>query len=137
MKLIQFIVPFMILLTGCTQRAETTTFQIKTVSATNQRTPFYVLFKATDLTHFLTDDYKKIANQRMLSAEDPAYLDSVFFVPGETKTITLENPKNKAIGVYFIFTHPGEEWKYIAQEDAGKKIKILVGENEIKNVNSF
>ncbi|MBS0615324.1 MAG: hypothetical protein JSR58_02075 [Verrucomicrobia bacterium] len=124
-------------LAACSQKTETTTFQIKTLESSNQNTPFYVLFKATDLPHFLTDDYKKIAHQRMLADDDPTNLCSVFFIPGETKTITLENPENKAIGVYFVFTHPGEDWKYIAKEGEGSSIKIMVGDSEIKSVSSF
>ena|SRR3989338_8464928 len=127
----------MILLSACAQRTETTLFQIKTLESTNQNSPFYVLFKATDLPHFLTDDYQKIAHQRMLAEDHPDYLDSAFFIPGETKVISIQHPENKAIGVYFILTHPGEGWKYIASEGDKRKIKILVGDDEIKTVSSF
>jgi predicted component of type VI protein secretion system len=127
----------LLLLCGCAQRTEMTTFQIKTLESTNQGNPFYVLFKATDLPHFLTDDYKKIAHQRMLAEDNPAYLDSVFFLPGETKTISIKNPENKSIGVYCIFTHPGEEWKYIAAEEENSQIKLLLAEDEIKTVSAF
>ncbi len=127
----------LVILSACGQRTETATFQIKTVESTNNNTPFYVLFKATDLPHFLTEDYKKIAHQRMLAGDDKTYLESAFFIPGETKTITVEKQPDKAIGVYFIFTHPGEEWKYLATENGSDHIKLLVSEDEIKNVSSF
>ncbi|HNA61572.1 MAG TPA: hypothetical protein PKW79_00645 [Rhabdochlamydiaceae bacterium] len=73
----------------------------------------------------------------MIAKDDPSCLESLLVVPGETKTIEIKNPQNKAIGVYCIFTHPGEEWKYIAQNSGNAKIKMLIVDNEIRNVNAF
>lgn len=116
---------------------ETIIFQVKTTKETNFGTPFYVLVKSTDLPHFLTDDYQKVAHQNLLKNEDPEYLNTTFLLPGETKTIEVKSPKNKSTAIYFIFTHPGEEWKYIVNEEGPHKVKILLSQNEIACVNSF
>ena len=73
----------------------------------------------------------------MAGKDDPTKLNAVCFIPGETKMIEVENKDNKPVAVYFIFTHPGEEWKYLTDESEGHNVKILLGESEIKSVRAF
>ncbi|MGH2613420.1 MAG: hypothetical protein ACRDFB_10300, partial [Rhabdochlamydiaceae bacterium] len=116
---------------------DTTTFQIKTTESTNQGIPFYVVIKSTTLPQFLSDDYQKVATQTMLSTPDPANLMTLCFIPGTTQTLQVKNPEHKPLAIYCIFTHPGEEWKYLVNEEKPQKVKILLGENEIKSINKF
>jgi hypothetical protein len=136
MKL-NFLLP--LILMGCAAKVPTTTttIQIKTAKKTNQGTPFYAVVKSSDYSSFLVDDYKKIATEVVSGKEDPACLNTTVFIPGETKTIEVKSAEDKAVAVYFIFTHPGEEWKYLTDDKEGHKVKILLGENEIKSVRAF
>jgi hypothetical protein len=129
----------LMILAGCTPKVQTTTttLQIKTNERTNQGTPFYAVIKSTNYSSFLVDDYQKIATETMLGKEDEGLLNTTYFIPGETKTIQVETTEDKPVAVYFIFTHPGEEWKYLTDEKEGQKVKILLGENEIKSVRAF
>ncbi len=143
MKLLLWMAP-LILLMGCFSKTEDekpvatkTVLQIRTSEETNQGTPFYVVVKSADYSQFLTDDYRKIATEAMVGDKDPSQLNATCFIPGETKTIEVENKDDKPVGVYFIFTHPGEEWKYLTDEKEGRKVKFLLGENEIKSVRAF
>ncbi len=143
MKLLTFLMP-LILLMGCASKSENekpiatkTTLQIRTNEDTNHGTPFYVVVKPTDYSQFLTDDYKKVATEAIVGDKDPTKFNTTCFIPGETKTIEVENKDDKPVGVYFIFTHPGEEWKYLTDEKEGRKVKFLLGENEIKSIRAF
>jgi predicted component of type VI protein secretion system len=126
------------LLTGCASRStpETVTFQIKTTEKTNQGIPLYALVKSTDFSHFLSDDYRKIAHQKMIAEADPT-CHLACLIPGETKTIRVEKKDDKPIAIYFIFTQPGEEWKYMINEEKVQHAKILLGEKEIKAISTF
>ena len=143
MKHIAWILP-LLLLSSCLFKAEEkkpeavkTTLQIRTSPDTNDGTPFYAVIKSTDYSQFLLDDYQKIASEAMTGKDDPTKLNAPCFIPGETKTIEVESKDNKPVAIYFIFTHPGEEWKYLTDEGEGHNVKILLGENQIKSVRAF
>lgn len=127
-------------LTGCleTKKDDEVTFLIKTTRATNQGTPLYVVLKETNMAQFLTQDYHEIAAQSFWKENDTSGLVKKVLVPGATNKITLPAPgKDKSIGIYFLFTDPGESWKYILDRPKAEKVKILLGEREYKSVNVF
>jgi hypothetical protein len=114
----------------------TLTLQIETVKSTNQGTPFYILLKSTDFAEFLREDYQNIASLVSLPSDDPNHLASICIIPGTTKTIKVKTFKDKSTAIYCLFTYPGEGWKYIIDTEEGpQKVKILLGEHEIKSIN--
>lgn len=127
-------------LAGClpTKNEDEVTFLIKTGKTTNQGTPLYVVIKETNMAQFLTQDYHQIAAQSFWKEEDTTTLVKKVLVPGTTSKISLPPPgKDKSLGVYFLFTQPGESWKYILNKPKAEKVKILLGEKEYKSVNVF
>jgi len=127
-------------LTGCfqTKKEDEVTFYIKTTKTTNQGTPFYVVVKETSMAQFLTQDYHQIAAQSFWKEEDTSNLLKRVLVPGSTYKITLPSPgKDKSLGVYFLYTNPGDYWKYIVNKPKAEKVKILLGEGEYKSVNVY
>jgi predicted component of type VI protein secretion system len=127
-------------LTSCfeAKKDDEVTFLIKTTKSTNQGTPLYVVIKETNMAQFLTQDYHQIAAQSFWKEEDETSLVKKVLVPGTTNKITLQAPgKDKSLGVYFLFTSPGECWKYILNKPKAEKVKILLGDREYKSVNVF
>lgn len=127
-------------LSSCIQekKGDEVTFLIKTTKETNQGTPLYVVLKETNMAQFLTQDYHEIAAQSFWKEEDGAGAVKMVLVPGSTNKVTLPAPgKDKSVGVYFLFTNPGESWKYILDKPKAEKVKILLGEREYKSVNVF
>lgn len=127
-------------LTGCfeTRSQDEITFLIRTTKSTNKGTPLYVVLKETNTAQFLMQDYHEIAAQSFWKECDTSNLVKKVLVPNSTNKITLPAPdKDKSIGVYFLFTNPGESWKYILNKPKAEKVKILLGENEYKSVNIF
>ncbi len=127
-------------LAGCfqTKNENEVTFLIKTTKDTNQGTPLYVVLKETNMAEFLTQDYHEIAAQSFWKEEDAAGAVKMVLVPGSTNKIILPAPgKDKSVGVYFLFTNPGESWKYILDKPKAEKVKILLGEREYESVNVF
>ncbi len=127
-------------LTGCyeAKNEDEVTFLIKTTKETNQGTPLYVVLRETNMAQFLTQDYHEIAAQSFWKEESEPGTVKMVLIPGSTNKITLPSPgKNKSVGVYFLFTNPGESWKYILDKPKAEKVKILLGEREYKSVNVF
>lgn len=116
----------------------TLTLQIATSRKTNGGTPFYVLLKATDFAQFLREDYQEIASAISFPDENPAHLATLCLIPGSAKTIKIKKPKDKSIAIFCLFTYPGEIWKHIIDNvDGPQKIKVILGENEIKMINIY
>lgn len=130
----------LLIVTGCfeAKKGEEVTFLIRTTPATNHGTPLYVVVKETTMAEFLTQDYHEIANQSFWKEENPSHLIKKVLIPGTTSKIKLDPPKgDKSLGVYFLFTNPGECWKYILDKPQSENVKILLGEEEYKAVNVF
>lgn len=114
------------------------TFQIRTTSSTNQGTPLYVVIKETKMVNFLVEDYNKIATQSFWKDEDPSKLIKKVLVPGKTHKIKLKpSDPNQSVGIYFLFTNPGESWKYIIDQPKSQKVKVLLGKDEYEAINVF
>ncbi len=112
-----------------------TFIQIKAPEIANHNTPFYVLVKPTSFTEFLKDDYHKIVEEKL--KDDSGFLGIECIIPGDTKLIQVKTPEKEAVGVYFIFTTPGHDWKYFIDAEGPRKVKILVGDNEIQAASRF
>lgn len=113
--------------------SKTKTLRVETTSTTNDRTPVYLLVKATDFSHFLLDDYQTIA-ALVAKPDEEGYLASLCLIPGTTKTLTIEETE-QPIAFYALFTKPSEGWKYLLNtEESFKKIEVVLGEHEIKSV---
>jgi predicted component of type VI protein secretion system len=126
--------------TGCyqTKKEGEVTFLIKTTQETNQGAPLYVVLRETNMAQFLIQDYHEIAAQSFWKEENQPGTVKMVLIPGSTNKITLPVPgKDKSVGVYFLFTNPGESWKYILDKPKAEKVKILLGEREYKSVNVF
>lgn len=128
-----------IITSGCISDGKTqeTTFSVKTSKSTNHGVPFRIVVKETDSIKFLYDDYQNIANEANSQAENPSILSSIFVIPGTTKKIKVTTKENKSTGIYFLFTTPSEDWKEIVNNNDSHKVKVLLGENEIKSINVF
>lgn len=133
---------FLIFLTGCfseSKKADDITLLVRTTKSTNRGTPLYVVIKETTMAKFLTQDYHEIASQSFWKEEEAeSKVIKKVLVPGSTSKISLPVPaKDKSLGVYFLFTNPGECWKYILSKPKPEKVKILLGEQEYEAVNVF
>jgi len=138
MKRLLFLLPFFI--TGCFQTREdqSMTVQIRSSKKTNRGTPLYVIVKETTMADFLIDDYHEIATQSFWKEEDESKLLKKVLVPGKTDKLTVPLPgKEKAVGLYFIFTSPGECWKFIVDDPDSKKVKVLLGEDQYEAINVY
>jgi len=107
---------------------EVTTFiKINTTETTNNGAPFYVYVKEVEKGEFLRHEYHEIAQEAF--AETPKIEPFVIF-PGHTHELKIpRTQKQKPIGIYALYTAPGDEWKAIAS--GSNKITVVLGDTEI------
>ncbi len=96
----------------------------------NGGTPFYVYLKEVDKGEFLREDYEHVVMESLSSAEVQSECKSQVLIPGKIYEIRFPRKNlNKQVGIYFLFTQPGENWKLLC--DPSKRVRIELGGNEI------
>ena len=72
---------------------------------------FYVVAKTTNEKGFMLDSYENIANLAFSDNPDPDRLSVFSVVPGTNQDYTIVQPAEGMIGLYFLLTKPGSQWK--------------------------
>jgi hypothetical protein len=72
---------------------------------------FYVVAKTTNEKGFMLDSYENIANLAFSDNPEPERLSVFSVVPGANQDYTIVQPAEGMIGLYFLLTKPGSQWK--------------------------
>lgn len=72
---------------------------------------FYVVAKTTNEKGFMLDSYENIANLAFSDNPEPERLSVFSVVPGTNQDYTIVQPAEGMIGLYFLLTKPGSQWK--------------------------
>lgn len=127
----------LLLLTGCAKRQPPppqVTFRVYTETFTNNGLPFYMLFRMVDTQVFLTETYGDVAGKVFVQPPDISILASQSIVPGQHMKINVVKPENSAIGIYCLFTEPGDQWKLRIVPPLYDNYKVKLEENSIREV---
>jgi hypothetical protein len=79
--------------------------------STNAGRPVYVLVRSVSESEFLTDSYRRISGMVYPNSGDPSVLVVLLIWPNRAQRVKVDVPKDKSIGVYGLFTKPGDQWK--------------------------
>lgn len=112
-----------------------TSITIVSNNSTNKGAPFYVLIKPTDFPIYVTEDYEKIKNIVIDGKKDNDDFEVMCILPGIDLVIEIEPPEKRTLGLYFLFTNPGKEWKkFLILEENCHSIQIILSDNQISMV---
>ncbi|MCK5798644.1 MAG: hypothetical protein KAI47_15735 [Deltaproteobacteria bacterium] len=89
------------------------TIYLKSEGQLNGGRPLYVVVRTVDEQSFLADTYGKLAKVVTASPRDADVLKVLLLWPEAKNEVTIEVPTDKAIGLYCLFTHPGNQWKVL------------------------
>ncbi|MCG8635725.1 MAG: hypothetical protein MI863_17950 [Desulfobacterales bacterium] len=120
------------LMTGCSSKAPTINFKVKSNKIVNDGQPVYLLVRTISGSEFVTDDYDAIAALFHAYPTDESIVSTEFIIPGDTKKFVIAKPDDKDLGVYCMFTKPDAQWKLLLQKPLQKKYVIILENNEIK-----
>ena len=117
--------------TGC---ASTLKFKVTADAETNKSTPVYLVVRSVDGQTFLAEHYNAVAEKVFQNKPDKTILERKIIFPGQTEVIQIEPPENGNIGVYVLFSDPGENWRIPLQSPFPEEILISLGKNQIRRV---
>jgi predicted component of type VI protein secretion system len=100
---------------------------------TNHGGPLYVVVRKLDQAGFLADDYDAIADRLFSEPRDPSILRKVVVRPGHAITVDADRElaDGEILGVYFLFSVPGDSWRLAVADRAVQRIKIVLGASGI------
>jgi hypothetical protein len=106
-----------------------TILTVATSQTTNNGLPFYVYVKEVEKGEFLRHEYQQIA-QEAFAETSP--IEPFLIFPGKNHELKVtRTQKQKPLGIYALYTAPGEEWKAIAS--GAYRINLVLGETEIQS----
>ena len=117
---------------GCSSAPEVTV-EITSTAETNGGRPFYAVIRAVEQAIYITDSYEGIAGMIFANPRDPSILRAEVVYPGVPSEWTVEQPEGLSVGVYFMFTDPGDGWKIIRSAPLPTTIEVELGVNDVSS----
>ena len=116
---------------GC---ASNIRFSITADDQTNKATPVYVVVRSVDGQTFLAEHYNAVAEKVFQNKPDETILERTIIFPNQTEVIQIEHPESGNLGVYVLFSEPGENWRIPLQSPFPQEVLISLGKNQIRRV---
>jgi len=121
---------------GCgkstTVKKEQTIFNIIPDFRINDERPVYVVIRKVNRMDFLIDNYDCISDMVYANSPNESLLAWRMLMPGKKEKIQVIKPDKSDIGVYVLFTNPGENWKLILEAPLKPEYQIKVKNNELE-----
>lgn len=124
---------FAIALVGAGCSSTTMRVYVDSTADTNGGLPFYAVIRAVDQAAYVTDTYEAVAGKVFVNPADPSVLRTEVIYPGIEREIEIKKPENLPIGIYFLFTKPGEKWKTAVRQPLPSTVEIELAGNQIKS----
>lgn len=113
------------LLGGCS--SSELSVAVTSLGETNGGRPFYAVVRSVDQgTHF-TDTYESIAGKVFANPADPSVLGAEVIYPGVDAKLVVPRPEGASVGIYFLFTTPGERWKVHKAQPLTSSVEVELG----------
>lgn len=98
--------------------------------AANSGQVFYLVVRSVTDRQFLSDTYQSVVSLVFAEPPDPAMLGSHAIIPGRKQAIKMVQPTQNALGFYFLFTEPGDQWKRMLSQPVASTYNIRIGADD-------
>lgn len=96
------------------QSGQSLVVDVRSAAGTNDGGVIHVLVRKTTAVDFEKEDYAAIVDT--LSATDSSTVCWRKMLPGSQQVFAITRPtEGSAVGIYFLFTHPGSSWKQLVE----------------------
>jgi intracellular growth IglE-like protein len=117
---------------GCLSSATTCTLVVHPRRQANQGRRFFLVVRALQGQEFITDGYQRIADLVFPAAPpDPSVKLVRLVLPGRDDTVKITLHENQPLGVYALFTEPGESWKTMVEAPLKARYDVVVDGNRV------
>ena len=118
--------------TGCGGMGHNVSLKFKPDLNANNGKPFYIVIRKVTKTSFLIDEYNEIAGMVYSDPQDKSLLAWHVMLPGQKEKIKIKKPDKLSIGIYGLFSNPGQNWKVMIDSPLESKYKIDLQDNSLK-----
>jgi predicted component of type VI protein secretion system len=96
---------------------------------TNHGGPLYVVVRKLEQAGFLADDYDAIADRLFVEPRDPSVLRKAIVRPGNVVTVEADRElaDGEILGIYFLFSVPGDAWRLAVLDKKILRVDIRLG----------
>jgi hypothetical protein len=134
------IVLFLFIMMGClygcgksTVKKEKIILNLIPDSRLNDERPVYIMIrKVNSRIEFLVDNYDFISDMVYANPPNENFLALHMLMPGQKEQIQVVKPDRSDIGLYVLFTNPGENWKLLLEDPLKPEYKIIIKNNELE-----
>ena len=99
-------------------------FNITADSKTNGGGLFYFVVRNTNEKQFMLESYKDVAGKTFSDPSDRNALGFFSIVPGSKQQCEVSPPAQGSLGLYFLYTQPGSQWKKLLTQPLAQKYQI-------------
>lgn len=102
---------------------------------TNHGGPLYVVVRKIDQAGFLAEDYDAIADGLFGEPRDPAVVRKAIVRPDEVTTLDIDRDlaDGEILGVYFLFSVPGDHWRLAISDRRTRRVDIVLDASGIES----
>lgn len=103
--------------------------QITAATDTNHGGLMYAVVRKTDAAGFVAEDYDAIADGLFGEPRDRAVVRKAIVRPGQVTTLEADRDlkDGQVLGVYFLFSVPGECWQLAIQDPKITRVTSVLG----------
>ncbi len=109
------------------------TIRLQSTPATNGGGALHVLVRRTTRV-----DYPRLAYEDIVASlsqkSDPSTLAWEVLRPGTTPEYQVRLPEEGALGVYFLFSHPGPRWRHLLADEQAGSVTYRLGADSIEAI---
>jgi len=104
---------------------------VQSDTATNDGQLFYLMVRAVSDKQFLTESYETVASIVFADPPDKTVVGTHVILPGNRQELHVTQPEESPVAFYFLFTHPGDQWKKIMDQPLAKAYNIKIHKNDV------
>lgn len=113
---------------------ERVSFNIKAEQSCNDGHPVYLLVRKVNQNTFLFEEYDEIAGMVYAEPQDESVLILKIFLPGQEEEIAIVKPEDTDIGIYVLYSKPGENWKMRLNQPLEPEYALKLKDNYLEEM---
>jgi len=115
----------------CSGCATSLKFTIRSSADINNGAPVYFVVRKVDGQTFLAESYAAVAEKVFQQPVDSSILERKPVFPGQEIVVRIDQISSGQLGLYFLFSEPGGNWRYPLQLPLPQEVVIQLGKNPI------
>jgi hypothetical protein len=92
----------------------------------------YIVLRTVNRMEFMVENYDGISDMVFANPQDNSVIANQMILPGKNEVIHIQKPEKNGIGIYALFSTPGDNWKIMIEPPFKPEYRIKVKKNRIE-----